>query len=286
MTGVFCIVFGVVAEIVTKEMYGGEPSESKQQGEEKQHIVGKSVEEKRANNEAIWLKAEAEMEAEENEDDTPPPLPDKDYETGKLDTLSAKLQALVDASVTEDGDRTPENNDENNVAAGVPAVAREYDRTVSDEYNQNTSSLNCNLMHDISNSQSIIEEESNEQRNSADGEESSGQKFYAPDSSDEEGDDEDDDDYASREVNFDDSESEEEDFDQYLKNTSQESLPKNTDAKIDEEEDELAKKGENTDDLIKTAIKGQNGSLTGVKEAVKGRETADTKLQPVTQIEE
>merc|ERR1712106_263204 len=101
--------------------------------------------------------------------------------------------------------------------------------------------------------------------------ENSGQKFYAPDSSDEEGDDEDDDDYASREVNFDDSESEEEDFDQYLKNTSQESLPKNTDAKIDEAEDELAKKGENTDDLSNTARKGQNGSSTGVKPAVKGR---------------
>ena len=240
MTAVFCLVFGVVAEIVTKEMYSG--SSSNKSGQEEQKRDGKSSEEKMANNEEIWLKAEASLEADENDDDdVPPPLPDKDYETGKLDTLSAKLQALVDASTKEEGNKTPENeSNEKNASECVPAVAREYNRTVSDEYNQNTSILNSNLLSDINNS--IIEEEITDQRPSLEENEELGkqseQKLYAPDSSDDD-DEEDDDDFASREVNFDDSESDDEDFDQYVRNTSQGSNPE------DEDSASLAVKNEN-----------------------------------------
>jgi len=252
MTAVFCIVFGVVGEIITKEMYGDSADKKKKNEKELEEIDDKSIQEKRENNEAIWLKAEAALEAEVDEDETPPPLPDKDYETGRLDTLSAKLQALVDASEQEDGSRTPENNDDFGTSA-----PREYNRTVSDEYNQNTSTLNSNLIEDIAISQSIIEEESDEQKNFADKHESSGPKFYAPDSSDDDEED-DDDDYASREVNFDDSESEDEDFDQYQKNTSQENISQDAGATIPEEKED--------ESPMKTKVNGQVGFHAGVGE--------------------
>ena len=262
MTAVFCLVFGVVAEIVTKEMYCG--SSSNKSGQEEQKMDGKSIEEKMANNEEIWLKAEASLEVDENDDDdVPPPLPDKDYETGKLDTLSAKLQALVDESTKEEGNKTPENeSNEKNASECVPAVAREYNRTVSDEYNQNTSILNSNLLSDINNS--IIEEEIIDQRPSLEENEELGkqseQKLYAPDSSDDD-DEEDDDDFASREVNFDDSESDDEDFDQYVRNTSQGSNPE------DEDSASLAVKNENRleDQGINNAHKtaDKKGSFSG-----------------------
>lgn len=261
MTAVFCIVFGVVGEIITKEMYGDSADKKKKKNEkELEEIDDKSIQEKRENNEAIWLKAEAALEAEADEDETPPPLPDKDYETGRLDTLSAKLQALVDASEQEDGSRTPENNDDFGTSA-----PREYNRTVSDEYNQNTSTLNSNLIEDIAISQSIIEEESDEQKNFADKHESSGPKFYAPDSSDDDEED-DDDDYASREVNFDDSESEDEDFDQYQKNTSQENISQDAGATIPEEKED--------ESPMKTKVNGQVGFPSGVgKESERNMET-------------
>jgi len=250
MTAVFCIVFGVVGEIITKEMYGDTSDKKKKKEKEFEEIHDKSVSEKMANNEAIWQKAEASMEAADDDDETPPPLPDRDYETGRLDTLSAKLQALVDASELEDGNRTPENNDE----AFSPSVRREYTRTVSDEYNQNTSTLNSNLTQDISSSHSIIEEEIDEQRNFTDRDDSSGPKFYAPDSSDDEEDD--DDDFASREVHFDDSESEEEDFDQYQKNASQENISKSTGETILKSDDDIAKEDENP---MKAIVNGHIG---------------------------
>jgi len=265
MTAVFCIVFGVVGEIITKEMYGDGADKKKKREKEIEKIDEKSTQEKMENNEAIWLKAEAAMEAEADEDETPPPLPDKDYETGRLDTLSAKLQALVDASEQEDGSRTPENDED--FGSSAP---REYNRTVSDEYNQNTSTVNSNLIDDIALSQSIIEEESDEQRNFADKHESSGPKFYAPDSSDD--DDDEDDDYASREVNFDDSESGDEDFDQYQKNLSQENISKDTGATIPEERED--------ESPIKTKVNGLVGTHSGVGDE------SDRKLQAVIQKEE
>merc|ERR1712218_128 len=223
----------------------------------------KTVQEKMANNEAIWLKAEASLEAEDKEDETPPPLPDKDYETGRLDTLSAKLQALVDAAEVEDGNRTPENNDDNPDSSG----ARVYNRTFSDEYNQNTSILNSNLTQDTVSGQSIIEEETDDQKSQAVREESSAPKFYAPDSSDDDDGDDDDDDFASREVNFDDSESEDEDFDQYLKNTSQENIPRNIETTITEDDDEQSRE---EDDSLKTTMNGPIGSRQEVRDLGRG----------------
>jgi len=205
MTLVFCIVFGVVGDIVTKEMYGGKKANTKDK--QKSMSDELSIKEKLANNERIWQKAEAALEANEEDDDVPPPLPVKDYESSSLDTLSAKLQALADASAD-----TEDENDSNTNEA-----SREFNRTISDEHNQNTSFLNSNLINQVT-----IEEDVDEQPDGL-GEE---KKFYAPDSSDDEDDDED---YASREVNFDDSDSEEEDFDEFVRNPSVENISKLSD---------------------------------------------------------
>merc|ERR1711892_1494970 len=273
-TGVFCIVFGVVAEIVTKEMYG-ENSGNKQK-QKTQLVTAKSIEDKMAKNADTWLKADDVLEAEENdEDDMPPPLPDKDYETGKLDTLSAKLQALVDTSKNE--------ADESYAYETVPSAARQFNRTVSDENNQNTSFLNSNLLNDINNS--IIEEETNDQRTTVEDSESykqSEQKIYAPDSSDDEEEDEEDDDFVSREVNFDDSESEGDDFDEYVKHTSQVKGTRNPSEFIAEESSEDLEVNEFNDQS--TIIIDQTIELkkSVVDKAYPVGEMAPTTTKPVT----
>ena len=63
ITLVLCIVFGVVSDIVTKNMY----SDSKEDGqtavnEKKEEVKGLNVDEIKANNEKIWAQAEAEKE--------------------------------------------------------------------------------------------------------------------------------------------------------------------------------------------------------------------------------
>ena len=179
---VLCIVFGVISDIVTKNMYSAAPS--KTEPEKEKEI---NVEEVKASNEKIWKKAEAELDEVA---DVPPPLPDKDYkDSGNIDSLADKLQALAateDIAFAEESDEDEER----------PEPSRQYNRTVSDEYNQNTSAINFNK-------ESIIEEEvaevTAEDQDSDESEEE--KKVYAKDSSDE-----DDYDYASREVNFDESE--------------------------------------------------------------------------------
>ena len=231
-TGIFCIFYGVAAEIVTKTMYARKSSAKIDQNKSSIRIetpVNRS--ELKAKNEAIWTKAEAELD--DVDDDIPPPLPDKDYETGKIDTLAEKLQALADESAREKDNATPENEDgEDNAEPDcVAIVARQYNRTVSDEYNQNTSTVNCNLMQEMNNRHTSIEEEPVELINSddEDDQESSSileeKRIYAPDSSDDEDEDED---VVSREVNFDELESEEDDFDEYVSNTNQDSTPENS----------------------------------------------------------
>jgi len=89
---VLCIVFGVISDIVTKNMYSAAPS--KTEPEKEKEI---NVEEVKASNEKIWKKAEAELDEAA---DVPPPLPDKDYNSsGNIDSLADKLQALA---ATED----------------------------------------------------------------------------------------------------------------------------------------------------------------------------------------
>jgi len=229
-TGVFCIVFGVAAEIVTKTMYAGKTSAKIDKQNYNKSIDNPEIKsDSMAKNEALWTKAEAALD--EEDDDVPPPLPDKDYETGQIDTLAEKLQALASASTKEEDNSKPENNDSEVNAECV--VARQYNRTVSDEYNQNTSTVNCNLMQEMNIRHTSIEEEPAEQVNSdeEDGQEGPGipeeKRIYAPDSSDDDDEDEDED-FVSREVNFDESESEDEDFDEYVSNTNKDRTPENS----------------------------------------------------------
>ena len=184
ITLVLCIVFGVISDIVTKNMYSASPAKTEPEPEKEIN-----VEEVKESNEKIWKKAEAELAEADN--DVPPPLPDKDYNSGgNIDLLADKLQALAateDIAFAEESDEDEEEK---------PEPSRQYNRTVSDEYNQNTSTLNFNK-------ESIIEEEVAEVAAADDSDESEEEekKVYAKDSSDE-----DDYDYASREVNFDESE--------------------------------------------------------------------------------
>ena len=162
-----------------------------------------NVEAIKANNEKIWSQAEAKLEKEDAEIEVPPPLPTKDYDSGKsIDSLADKLNALAATRdvVEVDGSGESDDDEENN----PEPLMREYNRTVSDEYNQNTSSINFNNRETV-----IVEEEVTgndgtvEDEDSSDESEVAGKKVYAKDSSDE-----DDYDYASREVNFDESETE------------------------------------------------------------------------------
>ena len=89
ITLVLCIVFGVISDIVTKNMYSAAPA--KTEPEKEKEI---NVEEVKESNEKIWKKAEAELNEDDN--DIPPPLPDKDYNSGgNIDSLADKLQALA-----------------------------------------------------------------------------------------------------------------------------------------------------------------------------------------------
>ena len=171
-----CMLFGVLSEVITKSMYSA-------QAEGEREEQRPSAEEKKESNEIIWRKAEAELE----EEDVPPPLPTKDYTSGhNIDSLADKLQALVDRDEPEEESREEEENH-----------ARQYNRTVSDEYNQNTSTVNYNTTESIIEEEGLAQEDDEPDENSEDEE----GKIYAKDSSDE-----DDYDYASREVNFNESE--------------------------------------------------------------------------------
>ena len=199
ITLVLCIVFGVLSDIITKNMYSEQSELEINEAESKNAI---NVEAIKANNEKIWSQAEAKLEKEDAEIEVPPPLPTKDYDSGKsIDSLADKLNALAATRdvVEVDGSGESDDDEENN-----PEPSREYNRTVSDEYNQNTSSINFN------NRETVIEEEevtgtdgTVEEEDSSDESEVAEKKVYAKDSSDE-----DDYDYASREVNFDESETE------------------------------------------------------------------------------
>ena len=227
ITLVLCIVFGVVSDIVTKNMY----SEDGQTAvEEKKEVVKElSVEEIKANNEMIWTQAEAEKEKEDEAAEVPPPLPSKDYQSGQdMDLLADKLSAVAarsEAVESSDEEREEETKED------VPS-ARQYNRTVSDEYNQNTSTIDFNkreavIEEETSTVNETIDEDPVEvegnnvyAKDSSDDEEEQ-KKIYAKDSSDEEekkvyakdSSDDDDYDYASREVNFDEDESETEEDD-------------------------------------------------------------------------
>ena len=204
ITLLLCIVFGVLSDVITKSMYSGSAQEEK--GEPQA-----SPEEKKRSNERIWREAEAELEEEEGcGGDVPPPLPAKDYTSTteqNINSLADKLQALVDRDEATE-QREEEEQDQEDDEDEDRQPPRQYNRTVSDEYNQNTSAVNYN------NREGVIEEEGlgqetindNDEDDDDDDDENNSEeegKIYAKDSSDEE-----DYDYASKEVNFNESESE------------------------------------------------------------------------------
>ena len=198
ITLLLCIVCGVLCDVITKSIYSA-PA----QGEKGEPQA--SAEEKKRSNERIWLEAEAELEEDEEGGggDVPPPLPAKDYTATtaqNIDSLADKLQALVDRDEATQEQQEEEDEEEDR------QPPRQYNRTVSDEYNQNTSAVNYNnrerVIEEEGLGQETINDDDDEDDEDDDNNSEEDGKIYAKDSSDEE-----DYDYASREVNFNESES-------------------------------------------------------------------------------
>jgi len=167
LTAVFCIAYGVVAEIMSNHLYGGEeiPTceldakkaelarlERQAMMEEMEEREAKDEKERILNsNEAIWQKAEEELNDEdEDDDDGPPPLPARDYAPPPLVSLLDPGEDVMARSIYLEEQRMPTLDD-------VPDVREEhsvYERSMSDEFNQNTTSLDLNS----ANNGGIVEE--------------------------------------------------------------------------------------------------------------------------------
>merc|ERR1739838_994821 len=172
--------------------------------------------------------------------------------------------------------------------------ARQYNRTVSDEYNQNTSTIDFNqreaaIAEEVTVNETIdedpveIEEENKVYAKDSSDEEEEEKKMYAKDSSDE-----DDYDYASREVNFDEDESETEEDDtegskkedtssvnnDEMQATENKTLKESNDDFMEEKKDDLnVVKGDYTQDAIqevendlKLEPKKENTTIQDLKE--------------------
>ena len=91
---------------------------------------------------AIWQKAEEELDDEDGDDDDgPPPLPARDYAPPPLVSLLDPGEDVMARSIYLEEQRMPTLDD-------VPDVREEhavYERSMSDEFNQNTTSLDMNL---------------------------------------------------------------------------------------------------------------------------------------------
>ena len=100
---------------------------------------------------AIWQKAEEELNDEdEDDDDGPPPLPARDYAPPPLVSLLDPGEDVMARSIYLEEQRMPTLDD-------VPDVREEhvvYERSMSDEFNQNTTSLDLNS----ANNGGIVEE--------------------------------------------------------------------------------------------------------------------------------
>ena len=90
---------------------------------------------------AIWQKAEEELEDEEEEDDGPPPLPARDYAPPPLVSLLDPGEDLMARSIYLEEQRMPTLEDVPDVNEEHVAV---YERSMSDEFNQNTTNLDLN----------------------------------------------------------------------------------------------------------------------------------------------
>ena len=100
---------------------------------------------------AIWQKAEEELDDEDDDDgDGPPPLPARDYAPPPLVSLLDPGEDVMARSIYLEEQRMPTLDD-------VPDVREEhvvYERSMSDEFNQNTTSLDLNS----ANNGGIVEE--------------------------------------------------------------------------------------------------------------------------------
>ena len=88
---------------------------------------------------AIWHKAEEELDVDE--DDGPPPLPARDYAPPPLVSLLDPGEDLMARSIYLEEQRMPTLEDVPDVSEEHVAV---YERSMSDEFNQNTTSLDLN----------------------------------------------------------------------------------------------------------------------------------------------
>merc|ERR1711976_1067395 len=113
ITLVLCIVFGVVSDIVTKNMYSDSKDEGQTEVKEKKNEVKElSVDEIKANNEKICAQAEAEKEKEDEAAGVPPPLPSRDYQSGQdMDLLADKLTAVAARSEAVDSNDESEEEE-------------------------------------------------------------------------------------------------------------------------------------------------------------------------------
>ena len=84
---------------------------------------------------AIWQKAEEELE-DEDEDDGPPPLPARDYAPPPLVSLLDPGEDVMARSIYLEEQRMP--------TLDVREEHSAYERSMSDEFNQNTTSLDLN----------------------------------------------------------------------------------------------------------------------------------------------
>ena len=89
---------------------------------------------------AIWHKAEEELD--EDEDDGPPPLPARDYAPPPLVSLLDPGEDLMARSIYLEEQRMPTLEDVPDVNEEHVAV---YERSMSDEFNQNTTNLDLNM---------------------------------------------------------------------------------------------------------------------------------------------
>jgi len=253
-----------------------------------------NVEEIKANNEKIWAQAEAEKEKEDEAAGVPPPLPSRDYQSGQdMDLLAEKLTAVAASSKVVDSS----DEEEEEAKEDVPE-ARQYNRTVSDEYNQNTSTIDFNqreaaIEEEAAVNETIdedpveIEEENKVYAKDSSDEEEEEKKIYAKDSSDEEekkvyakdSSDEDDYDYASREVNFDEDESETEEDD--TEGSKKEDTTSVSNDEMQATENKTLKESNDNDDFVedkKDALNVVKGDLP-TQDAMQEVEN-DLKLEP------
>ena len=84
---------------------------------------------------AIWQKAEEDLE-DEDEDDGPPPLPARDYAPPPLVSLLDPGEDVMARSIYLEEQRMP--------TLDVREEHSVYERSMSDEFNQNTTSLDLN----------------------------------------------------------------------------------------------------------------------------------------------